>query len=53
MENILPRIAHCNVILYAAPGKEGFYRKLGFRKMKTGMALFRKGASAAEQGFTD
>lgn len=30
----------CNFILYASPGKEGFYNKLGFKKMKTGMALF-------------
>jgi len=30
----------CNYILYASPGKEDFYRKLGFRKMKTGMILF-------------
>lgn len=30
----------CNFILYASPGKEDFYRKLGFKKMKTGMMLF-------------
>lgn len=30
----------CNFILYASPGKEDFYRKLGFGKMKTGMMLF-------------
>lgn len=29
----------CNFILYASPGKEDFYRKLGFKKMKTGMML--------------
>ncbi len=29
-----------NVILHAVPGKEGFYAKLGFRKMKTAMARF-------------
>lgn len=31
---------NCNFILYAAPGKEGFYEKLKFKRMKTGMALF-------------
>lgn len=31
---------NCNFILYAAPGKELFYKKLGFKKMKTGMAYF-------------
>ncbi len=52
MENILPRILHCNIILHASPGKEGFYKKLGFRKMKTGMAHFKKEAAMREQGFT-
>ncbi len=53
MKNILPRIAHCNVILYASPGKEGFYQTHGFRKMKTGMALFKEGAAMRERGFTE
>ena len=35
MKNILSRISHCNVILYATPGKEGFYQTLGFLRMKT------------------
>lgn len=30
----------CNFILYASPGKEGFYESIGFKHMKTGMALF-------------
>ena len=53
MKNILPRISHCNVILYATPGKEGFYQTLGFRRMKTGMALFKKSESMRERGFTE
>jgi GNAT superfamily N-acetyltransferase len=53
MKNILPRISHCNVILYATPGKEGFYQTLGFRKMKTGMAHFKKIESMRERGFTE
>lgn len=28
---------HLRIILYANPGKESFYRKRGFRKMKTAM----------------
>jgi GNAT superfamily N-acetyltransferase len=28
------------VLIYAAPGKEAFYRQLGFGALKTGMALF-------------
>ena len=53
MKNILSRVSHCNVILYASPGKEGFYQKQGFRKMKTGMARFKKGAAMREGGFTE
>ncbi|GCA62876.1 hypothetical protein KIPB_006360, partial [Kipferlia bialata] len=32
---------HAKIILYASPGKEGFYRKLGFRPMSTAMAIFK------------
>lgn len=53
VEKILERIPDCNVILYAAPGKEGFYEKQGFRKMKTGMALFNNSESMKERGFTE
>ena len=53
MKNILDRISHCNVILYSSPGKEDFYKKLGWRKMKTGMALFRKAEAMTEKGFTE
>jgi len=53
IKNILDRVSQCNVILYASPGKEEFYRKLGLRKMKTGMALFRKADEMKEKGFTD
>ena len=53
MKNILPRISHCNIILYASPGKEGFYETHGFRQMKTGMAHFKKGAAMRERGFTE
>jgi ribosomal protein S18 acetylase RimI-like enzyme len=53
MEKIMERISGCNVILYAAPGKEDFYRKLGWRKMKTGMAFFKNPERMKERGFTD
>ena len=53
MDHILSRISHCNAILYASPGKEGFYQKHGFRKMKTGMAHFKKSAAMREGGFTE
>ena len=53
IKHILARIAHCNVILYASPGKEGFYKTLGMRKMKTGMARFIKAEEKKERGFTE
>jgi ribosomal protein S18 acetylase RimI-like enzyme len=53
MNNILSQLSHCNVILYASPGKEGFYQKHGFKKMKTGMAHFINSESMSERGFTE
>ena len=53
MNNILSELPHCNIILYALPGKEGFYQKHGFRRMKTGMAHFKKSESMRERGFTE
>lgn len=53
MKNILAQIVDCNVILYASPGKEGFYQKNGFRKMRTGMAHFKNSKSMKERGFTE
>ena len=53
IKTIMDKFSDCNFILYAAPGKEGFYQTLGFRKMKTGMALFRKAEPMKERGFTE
>lgn len=41
---------HKKIILYANPGKEPFYRKLGFRRMATAMAIFKNQAQALERG---
>lgn len=40
IEAIKEDLPSCNLILYATPGMEGFYQKLGFGLMKTGMAIF-------------
>jgi ribosomal protein S18 acetylase RimI-like enzyme len=53
IKTIMDKLSDCNFILYAAPGKEGFYQTLGFRKMRTGMALFRKAEQMKERGFTE
>jgi len=53
LDNILSKLQDCNVILYAFPGKEGFYEKLGFRMTKSGMAKFINSESMKERGFTE
>lgn len=53
MQSLLDAVAGCNVILYAAPGKEGFYRKQGFSNMRTGMAKFVNAEAMREKGFTE
>ncbi len=53
VQTILKRIPGCNVILYAAPGKEGFYQSLGFRRMRTGMAMLTNATGMADKGFTE
>ena len=44
---------HKKIILYSVPGKEGFYRKLGFRRMTTAMAIFQNQALALERGYVN
>ena len=51
--HLLDRVAGCNVILFASPGKEGFYERLEFRRMKTGMALFKNSEVMRERGFIE
>jgi ribosomal protein S18 acetylase RimI-like enzyme len=41
---------HRKIILYSVPGKEGFYRKLGFMRLLTAMAIFDNQAAAIERG---
>lgn len=41
---------HKKIILYAVPGKEGFYKKLGFKRMSTAMAIFKNQERALEAG---
>lgn len=53
VEKIMASLPGCNFILYAAPGKEPFYEKLKFRKMKTAMALFVKSEMMSSRGFTE
>ncbi|NDV96229.1 N-acetyltransferase [Dysgonomonas sp. 521] len=40
VKRLMDTTPDCNFILYASPGKEAFYQKFGFKKMRTGMVLF-------------
>ncbi|WP_343731255.1 GNAT family N-acetyltransferase [Duganella sp.] len=44
---------HKKIILYAVPGKEPFYKKFGFKRMRTAMAIFANPAQAQESGYID
>jgi ribosomal protein S18 acetylase RimI-like enzyme len=42
---------HRKIILYSVPGKEAFYRKMGFRRMTTAMAIFEDEDAALRNGY--
>jgi len=42
---------HKKIILYAVPGREPFYRKFGFLRMKTAMAIFENQRRQIERGY--
>ena len=53
MEHLAAASKAPNLILHAVPGKEAFYRKLGFRKMTTAMARFSNPEKQQEQGYIE
>jgi ribosomal protein S18 acetylase RimI-like enzyme len=42
---------HKKILLYSVPGKEPFYRKFGFMRMKTAMAIFENQQLQVERGY--
>jgi GNAT superfamily N-acetyltransferase len=42
---------HRKIILYAVPGKEPFYKKFGFLRMTTAMAIFENQQQQLERGY--
>jgi GNAT superfamily N-acetyltransferase len=42
---------HKKILLYAVPGKEPFYRKFGFLRMTTAMAIFENQQQQLERGY--
>jgi len=53
IRTLIEKIPNCNFILYASPGKEKFYEKENFKRMKTGMALFINSERMQRNGFTE
>lgn len=53
LESTMEKISNCNIILYSNPGKENFYKKIGFRLLKTGMGMFVKAEQMKDRGFTE
>lgn len=53
MEELHSKLAGFNIILYANPTAEKFYRRLGYSKMLTGMGVFKNDASMRSRGFID
>lgn len=54
-KNIVARLVefskgHKKIILYSYPGKESFYKALGFKRMSTAMAIFENQNQALEFG---
>ena len=45
--------AHKKIILYSVPGKESFYKKFGFKRMSTAMAIFENQVDAFERGYVN
>jgi len=53
VEGIMNRLSGCNFILYSNVGKEAFYERMGFRRLKTGMAKFINSDSMKDRGFIE
>ncbi len=53
IEDLLKFIKHCNIVLYTHPDTINFYKRLGFRRMKTGMALYVNEEKVEQMGFIE
>jgi GNAT superfamily N-acetyltransferase len=50
---LLRKVPNHSVTLYAVPGKEAFYEKLGFHRMKTSMGLFSDAKQMQQNGYIE
>ncbi|WP_054699992.1 GNAT family N-acetyltransferase [Desulfosarcina cetonica] len=54
MESLLEKLPKSGpVLIFVAPGKQEFYRKLGFGKLKTGMGLFPNPDMSRAKGYLE
>jgi GNAT superfamily N-acetyltransferase len=53
MNHLADRSKAPSVLLFAVPGREGFYAKLGYRKMKTAMAKFPNPEMQQKSGYIE
>jgi ribosomal protein S18 acetylase RimI-like enzyme len=53
LQRLCKRLPVDNIILYAVPGREGFYEKCGFKKMRTAMAKLNQSMSKSDRGYLD
>jgi GNAT superfamily N-acetyltransferase len=54
MEALLEKLPkNAPVLIFAAPGKQHFYRKLGFGNLKTGMGLFPNPVMSRAKGYLE
>jgi len=51
METLCAQLPVENIILYAVPGREAFYRKCGFQMMLTAMAILTPAMSDPQKGY--
>ena len=53
MDRLCAQLPVENIILYAVPGREGFYKGLGFRGMRTAMAKLNSLMAGPESGYLE
>ena len=53
MTNLLARLPKRSVLLVSTHGKEGFYQKMGFRRLRTAYVLQEDFGPWAEMGYVD
>lgn len=53
VERLCEQLPVENIILYAVPGREGFYKKCGFKMMRTAMAKLNQFMSDPSSGYLE